>query len=280
MQSSSFPPGVEVEVSDRVATIWLARPKYRNAISRTMTEELEAAFADCERDPRVRVIVLRGRGPHFSSGHDLGTPQATVEDERVLGPGGRDGSRPPVAVQFADRFRYDVQSLLRLRDVQKPTIALVSGYCIYHGWALASAMDVIFVAEDAQILPTFVEHFDVPWQIGSRRAKELLFGGARFLTGSEAVQMGLASRAAPAGEELESAVYQYARRVAKQDGFTLLMMKQACNQVDSQQGYEAYVKGALSLWVNMAQSMPPMKAGQKSLIGKRAQAEARQRSKL
>jgi len=52
---------------------------------------------------------------------------------------------------------------------------MVHGYCIFGGWMLASAMDVIFAAEDAQFLPGFVEYFSTPWDMGPRRTKEILF---------------------------------------------------------------------------------------------------------
>ena len=53
---------------------------------------------------------------------------------------------------FDDRWEYDVETCQRWRDAPKPTIAVVHGLCIYHAWAMASCCDLIWVAEDAQIM--------------------------------------------------------------------------------------------------------------------------------
>lgn len=220
---------------------------------------------------------MRGAGDHFSSGHDLGTPAEVAEFRQIFGREHK-GRDPPAKKQWPDRYRWDVQSCLRLREISKPTIAMVQGYCIFHGWALASVMDVIFVSEDTMIMPTFLEFFDLPWRIGSRFAKELLFSGPTFLTGKQALKMGLVNRCLPR-KKLEHAVLEYAKKVAKKDSWTLRMMKATCNQIDSQKGYEAYVKGALSNWVHMSQAMPPRKEGQKNLIGKENQEALREMAK-
>ena len=75
---------IEIERDGSIVTIRLNRPRYRNAQSRIMLEEMTQAFADADNDTSVRVIVLAGAGDHFSAGHDLGTPEE-VED-RVLNP--------------------------------------------------------------------------------------------------------------------------------------------------------------------------------------------------
>jgi len=67
---------IDVELGgDGVCTVSLNRPHCRNAISRVMTNELDDCFTRAERDPRVKVILLRGNGEHFSSGHDLGSAE-------------------------------------------------------------------------------------------------------------------------------------------------------------------------------------------------------------
>ena len=150
-------------------------------------------------------------------------------------------------------MRHDVVSCLKLREISKPTIACIHGLCIFHAWALASAMDLIFVADDARVMPTWVEFCDIPWQVGARRAKEFLFEPPQFLSGEQLVGMGLANRSVPA-ERLFLDARAYALRVAKQPPFSLRMIKLACNQVDSQQGYEGYVRAALPMWINMVQA--------------------------
>ena len=90
-------------------------------------------------------------------------------------------------------------------------------------------MDLIWVAEDARVMPMWVEFCDMPWQMGSRRAKELLFEPPQFLSGPELVAKGLANRSVPA-EDLWTDARAYALRVAQQQPFSLRMIKTACNQ--------------------------------------------------
>ena len=62
----------------RVARVTANRPRYRNAQSRVLLEEMDAAFAEAAHDDGVRVIILAGAGEHFSSGHDIGSPEEYV----------------------------------------------------------------------------------------------------------------------------------------------------------------------------------------------------------
>ena len=109
---------------------------------------------------------MRGSGGVFSTGHDLGTPEGMAYREAL-------GAKP--GIQTYDQFKkYNLDLLLKWRNFPKPTIAMVEGYCIYAGWMLAAAMDVVFAAEDAEFLGGFVEYNSIPWDIGVRRAKELV----------------------------------------------------------------------------------------------------------
>lgn len=81
---------IEVVREDRVLTIRLNRPDYRNAQSRVLLEEMTQAFAAADNDTGVRVIVLAGASDHFSAGHDLGTPEELADQEtKPFGPGTR-----------------------------------------------------------------------------------------------------------------------------------------------------------------------------------------------
>ena len=82
---------------------------------------------------------------------------------------------------------------------------MVEGYCIYAGWMLAAAMDVVFAAEDAEFLGGFVEYNSIPWDIGVRRAKELCFE-SRFITADEAAALRLRQPGAAQGD-LERETY-------------------------------------------------------------------------
>ena len=164
---------IEYEVVNRVARITTARPKYRNAQSRRLLEELDEAFMTATVDQDVHVIALFGQGEHFSGGHDLGTP-----DER------EDMQKRPLQEGLRGRFDHSreqfVEKSMRWRNVPKPTIAGVQGYCIFGGWIVASAMDIIYAGDSAMFLGSNFQFFTVPWDIHPRKAKEVLYE-SRFI---------------------------------------------------------------------------------------------------
>ena len=189
----------------KVARVILNRPRYLNAQSRLMREEMDDAFARAVEDDKVGVIVLSGAGEHFSSGHDLGTPEE-IADRQERG-------YPTDSFALYKRIRATTfENSLRWRNLPKPTIAMVHGRCIFAGLIFASVMDIIFASEDALFLPVHVQYFSIPWDIGPRKAKEILFEH-RFMTAWEAYQHGLVNRVFPK-EKLEEETLAYAERVA------------------------------------------------------------------
>src|SRR3984957_10748965 len=171
-----------------VGVITLNRPAYRNAQSYRMLDEIDAAFDLARADEDVRVVLVRGAGGVLSTGHDLGTPEGMAYRQAL-------GAKP--GIQTYDQFKkYNLDLLLKWRNFPKPTIAMVEGYCIYAGWMLAAAMDVIFAGQDAEFLAGMVEYMSIPWDIGIRRAKELVFE-SRFISADEAAQYGLVNRVIP-----------------------------------------------------------------------------------
>ena len=232
------------EVGNHVARITANRPRYRNAQSRRLLEDLDAAFADAAADRDVHVIALFGAGEHFSGGHDLGTPDERADrEERPLQEGVRglfDHSRE----QF-------VEKSMRWRNVPKPTIAGVQGYCIFGGWIVASAMDIVYAAESAMFLASNFQFFTVPWDVHPRKAKELLYE-SRFIDAEEAARLGLVNRVV-ATERLEAEVLEYAERVARNDPFQLRMIKLAVNQMQDGQGFHAHVTSAHAMHLLSAQ---------------------------
>ena len=221
-------------VEDGLGVITLNRPQYRNAQSWRMLDEIDQAFDLARADDDVRVVVMRGSGGVFSTGHDLGTPEGnTYRAERT---------RPGVTAY--DSFKkYNLDLLLKWRNFEKPTVAMVEGYCIYAGWMLAAAMDVVFAADDAQFLGGFVEYNTIPWDIGVRKAKELVFE-SRFIGASEAHGLGLVNRViAPA--ELERETFAWARRVAENSPEALRMAKIQMNKAQDAQGFTNAVEDSL-----------------------------------
>ncbi len=234
---------VRYEAHGPVAQVTLNRPRYRNAQSWRLLDELDLALDRAMEERDVRVVVVSGSGGHFSAGHDLGTEEQ-VDDVKERG-------IPSVGITEYDAFRkYNLDLTLKWRNLPKPTIAMVEGYCIYGGWMIAAAMDVIFAAPDARFLAGQVEYFSVPFDVGFRKAKELLFE-SRFIDAEEAKELGLVNRVIPA-EDLERETLAWARRVAESGYGTLRMAKLAVNKMHDLVGFSAAMEAAFADFLVMS----------------------------
>lgn len=228
---------IRYETDGRVAIVTLDRARYRNAQSWRLLDELDLALERACLDRAVRAVIVRGEGDHFSAGHDLGTPEQ-VEDQQRRG-------TPRVGIEEYDAFRrYNLDLTLKWRNLPKPTIAMVRGYCIYGGWMIAAAMDVVFAAPDARFLAGQVEYLSVPFDVGFRKAKELLFE-SRFIDAEEAQRLGFVNRVI-AAESLESETRAWAHRVAEQGYGTLRMAKLAVNKMQDLLGFTAAMEAAFA----------------------------------
>jgi len=228
---------VHYAVEGRVASVTLSRPRYRNAQSWRLLDELDAALERAQEDRGVRVVIVTGAGDHFSSGHDLGTPEQ-LEDLEARGV-------PRVGIAEYDAFRkYNLDLTLKWRNLPKPTIAMVRGYCIYGGWMIASAMDVVFASPEARFLAGQVEYFSIPFDVGFRKAKELLFE-SRFIDAEEARELGFVNRVYPA-ERLAAETQAWAARVAENGYGTLRMAKLAVNKMQDRLGFSSAMEAAFA----------------------------------
>ena len=218
------------------------RPHVLNAQSRVMIGELDEALRRAAEDATIRVIIIAGAGKHFSAGHDLGTEEELADQAlHPRGPGFADELR-----QLASLY---LETTLRWRDLPKPTIAQVQGYCIMGGLMLASACDLIVAAEDAQFADrsvrwggAHVQYFSMPWDLGPRKAKEYLFTGD-YLGAREAEQAGLVNRVVPR-EALERETLALGQRIALNDPFALRMAKASVNEMLDAQGQRVALDGA------------------------------------
>jgi len=193
------------EPRPKVLRITLNRPHKRNPLSNEVRRELFHALETADQNPAVRVTVIRGAGPCFSAGYDL--KSNTAQDQPFYTAGGL-GNWP----------RHVVEGFFKIWDFAKPVIAQVHGYCLAGGTELATACDLVYVADDAKIGYPVVRAISppdnqfYPWIVGLRRAMELMLTGDH-MSGTEAVACGFANRAFPDGELGEN-VLGIAERVA------------------------------------------------------------------
>lgn len=197
---------IEVDTPvEHVRRITLNRPEKRNAISTPLRIELLDALRAHDHDPDARVTIIRGAGRCFSSGYDLGS---NLMAEAPFYSAPNDG-------QWA---RQANDTWFSVWDLAKPVIAQIHGYAIAGATELASACDLVYVADEATISYPVVRVASPPdWQyhtvlLGLRRAMELMLTGDP-ITGEEAARIGFANRSFPT-DRLEEEVLAIASRVA------------------------------------------------------------------
>ncbi len=184
-----------------VATIEIARPEKKNALTIAMYQAMADAINAAKADPGVRALLITGQPGIFTSGNDL-------EDFMQRPPGSGSGNdESPV-------FRF----MRALIDCDKPVVAAVTGAAIGIGTTMLLHCDLVYVSDEARLampfvglglVPEFGSSLLLPQRIGQARAAEKLLLGDPF-TGAEAVELGLANAVLPAGE-----VANHARRVAE-----------------------------------------------------------------
>jgi enoyl-CoA hydratase len=189
-----------------VRRITLNRPAKRNAISTPLRVALLEQLQAHDTDPGVRVTILRGAGPCFSSGYDLAGGPLMEGAPFYSAPGDGQWARQANDTWFS------------VWDLAKPVIAQIHGYAIAGATEMASACDLVYVADDARISYPVVRVASPPdWQyhtvlLGLRRAMEIILTGDP-IDGVEAARIGFANRSFPA-DRLEDEVLRIAERVA------------------------------------------------------------------
>ncbi len=187
-----------------VSRITMNRPEKRNALNHPLRGAILDTLRANDQDPGVRVTIIRGAGPSFSAGYDLG--------------GGNEGHDLPFYTPGGEGHwpRHVTEGWMGIWDLAKPVIAQVHGYCLAGGSELATGCDLVYIAEDAQMGYPAVRfgvpdmHFH-PWFLGMRRAMEMMITGDS-ISGVDAVAEGWANRAFPA-DQLDDAVLEVAQRI-------------------------------------------------------------------
>ena len=215
-----------------VARIWHNRPARRNAENVELLDELDQAVAQAVADPEIRVIIIAGKGDHFSAGHDL-------KDAAML----RKQDTPEDRYEF-ESLRY-YEYCLRIWDAPKPVIAQVQGACIAGGFMVANMCDLVIASDDAFFADPVVNAFGAaavevlvhPWVMGLRKAKQMLYTGGR-ISALEAHAIGMVNEVVPR-VELESATLEMAGKIAQSSSFALRLIKRSLNRTAEIQGFRS-----------------------------------------
>jgi enoyl-CoA hydratase len=252
---------VQYAVADRVARITLNRPERGNGINRALVTELERRVEQADLDPAVSVLLLAGNGKGFCGGYDLvesAEGQGRLEAEGTgeiaaplpgspLDPSVMQANHEPGAawdpmVDYAMMSR-NVRAFMSLFHCGKPVVCKVHGFCVAGGTDLALCSDLLVIAADARIGYPPARVWGSPttsmwaYRLGPQRAKRLLFTGDS-LSGTEALEWGLAIDAPPPGE-LDERTESLVARIAQMPLNQLRMMKLLVNQSLFSQGLQA-----------------------------------------
>jgi len=193
---------IRFDVSEGVAIIELHRPEHLNTYTGRMGAELGDAYRTCDNDDSIRAVVLTGAGRAFCAGADMSLGEETFakQDQQTFSAAGVD---PPAW------------------EVRKPVIAALNGHAIGIGLTLALQCDMRIVANESKysivqvrrgVMPDGYSHWTLPRLVGMERAAYLLLTG-RTVSGTEAAELGIASRSLPAAEVLPAAL-EIARDIA------------------------------------------------------------------
>lgn len=212
---------VAVTRDGAVATVTLARPEKRNAMSSAMSAAVAAAFRELSADPDLRVVLLNGDGPCFCAGADVremaGLDQVTAE-------------------AFIRGLHHAIQAVM---DCPVPVIAAIHGACVGAGLELVAGADLRVASQDARFampevlvgIPSVIEAALLPRLIGRGRAARLVLTGEVVDAGT-AERWGLVEEVV-AGDRLAGRAVALAHAIAEAEPAAVRAQKRLCRQWDT-----------------------------------------------
>ncbi|MET0922508.1 MAG: enoyl-CoA hydratase-related protein [Xanthobacteraceae bacterium] len=235
---------VRYETDDKVSVITLDRADKLNAINAVMKEQIIAALARADKDAATSVIVLRANGRSFSAGFDIGHSPDRGKDSGAADPNTWD----PILHRSFD-FGMAPWS------AAKPVIASVQGHVLGGGCELTLMCDLTIAADDARFGEPEVRFSHLgplmvmPWFIGLKRARELLFFGD-MIDAKTALQFGMVNRVVPAAE-LREATMKYAKRLSMISPEALRWGKRVINRGAEIAGFRAALEAGVDSFVSL-----------------------------
>ena len=224
---------VKVTIKDGIAWTALNRPAKRNAMSPTLHYEMDDALARMETDDDVKVVVITGEGGNFSAGQDLKMFFRELE---------KNPAERKKAAAAANRWRWE-----RIYGYDKPTIAMVHGYCVGGAFMQLLACDFAIAAENATFSLSEVNWGILPGALVSKVVSDMVLPrhalyyaclGDPF-DGKEAARIGMVNYAVPL-EKLQAATTELAEKLMTKSPAVLRATKQAIRQVRTMDVSQAY----------------------------------------
>ncbi len=243
-----------VEIAGPVATLWLDRPDKRNALNDALMRDLSAALDGIRDDMSLRVVVLRGRGPVFSSGIDHSLLMEVMQKSR--------------SVPFL-HLHHDLQDVFhRIERLQRPVVAVLQKACVGMALELALACDFRVATADCVlglpeiafgIVPDVGGTTRLHRAVGPVRAKDLIMTG-RLVRGTTAERIGLVNECGENEADLERRVTRLVERLATHPPLAVGLSKSLCAAAaDSDAGTSFRLEG---VYQQLLMSNPEMLAAQ------------------
>jgi enoyl-CoA hydratase len=220
----------------RVARVTLNRPETHNVQNARLILELDEAVKKADFDPEIRVIILRGTGKSFSSGHDLSaSPNDRLQQEFLA------RHRRSVEDRLEVEEEFYLEKCLAIRNLKKPTIAAIHGNVVLGGMMLAFMCDLVIAAENTRLWNPSLRHCGtggeilvLPFEIGFRKAKEYLWTGD-FIPIHEAERLGMVNRVVP-DDQLDKEAVRLAERIALMPPVAVKINKRYLNKIQDHIG--------------------------------------------
>ncbi len=222
---------------DGIGVVTFNRPKRANAMSQSMLKELEHLCVHMEQDQTLKCVIVTGAGPAFSAGFDL-------KDQADAMPKG--------VADWVPLLEADFKGIMSFWNLSKPSIAAVNGPALAGGFELMLGCDLAIAADTAVFgepelkFGAGIVAMLLPWFVGPKIAREMIYMGEDSLSAQRALELGLVNKITPAADVMDTAM-QYARRLAQMDPMVLGRTKQALNRSYELMGMQRALRAALDI---------------------------------
>lgn len=209
-----------------IRRLTMNRPDKLNSLNAELLNAISKAFEDADEDDSVSVIILAAAGRAFCAGYDLEEDAEAGEMDEA---------------HWREELQDSTDRMFKMLYNAKPTIAQVQSYCLAGGTDLMLACDLAVVSDDSKFgyvdirFGSGVVAMLLPWVVGIRKSKELLFTGEDRIPADEALRIGMVNRVVPA-DQLADATMALAEEIAKNEPYVIQQTKRAVHAVWDQQG--------------------------------------------
>jgi enoyl-CoA hydratase/carnithine racemase len=227
------------ETDGLVGVITMNRPTKLNALSKELLEALVASFKRADDDAATSVVILRAEGRSFCAGYDIGRTDPTRESWRHD------------ALRWHAHLKPQLDFEMMPWNMRKPVIASVQGHAVGGGCELAMYCDLTIAADNAKFGEPEVRFSNtgpglvMPWIIGYKRARELLYFGD-LIDADTALRIGMINKVVPL-EQLKQVTLQYARRLSLISPEALVATKLAINRGADVAGFRNAMQAGLDV---------------------------------